>query len=205
MGRKSLKEVRKKEIIKVFYNLARKNGLENTSIAKIAAKMEMNPSLIIHYFQTREDLVYGLIDYILDKYKLIYKVSAANAADPKKALLEIISNIFSKKWNALFDDGLFYGCYAMTFHDPKVRDLYKKLLDSLRDLLIGHIEQCRQDGVLDVEDVETAADNIFVLIDGAYFYLSLVSDKQEYELRLSKYRQQALSILRLTEASVIAE
>lgn len=205
MGRKSLKEVRKKEIIKVFYNLARKNGLENTSIAKIAAKMEMNPSLIIHYFQTREDLVYGLIDYILDKYKLIYKVSAANAADPKKALLEIISNIFSKKWNALFDDGLFYGCYAMTFHDPKVRDLYKKLLDSLRDLLIGHIEQCRQDGVLDVEDVETAADNIFVLIDGAYFYLSLVSDKQEYELRLSKYRQQALSILRLTEASMVAE
>lgn len=205
MGRKSLKEVRKKEIIKVFYNLARKNGLENTSIAKIAAKMEINPSLIIHYFQTREDLVYGLIDYILDKYKLIYKVSAANADDPKKALLEIISNIFSKKWNALFDDGLFYGCYAMTFHDPKVRDLYKKLLDSLRELLTGHIEQCRQDGVLDVEDVETAADNIFVLIDGAYFYLSLVSDKQEYEVRLGKYRQQALSILRLTETSVIAE
>ena len=83
--------------------------------------MEINPSLIIHYFQTREDLVYGLVDYILDKYKLIYKVSAANAKDSRKALLEIVGNIFSKKWNALFDDGLFYGCYAMTFHDDKVR------------------------------------------------------------------------------------
>ncbi|HWV31461.1 MAG TPA: TetR family transcriptional regulator C-terminal domain-containing protein [Dyadobacter sp.] len=204
MGRKSLKEARKKEIIKVFYSLAKKNGLENTSIAKIAAKMEINPSLIIHYFQTREDLVYGLVDYILDKYKLIYKVSAAHSKDSRKALLEIIGNIFSKKWNALFDDGLFYGCYAMAFHDAKVRDLYKKLLDSLRAMLIGHIEQCRADGVLDVEDVETVADNIFVLIDGAYFYLSLVSDKEEYEQRLSKYRQQALSILHLKELSDIA-
>ncbi|HEY1022244.1 MAG TPA: TetR family transcriptional regulator C-terminal domain-containing protein, partial [Flavisolibacter sp.] len=122
----------------------------------------------------------------------------------RKALLEIIGNIFSKKWNALFDDGLFYGCYAMAFHDAKVRDLYKKLLDSLREMLIGHIEQCREDGVLDIEEVETVADNIFVLIDGAYFYLSLVSDKNEYEHRLAKYRQQALSILHLKDLSEVA-
>ena len=71
-------------------------------------------------------------------------------------------------------------------------------------MLIGHIEQCRADGVLDVTDVETLADNIFVLIDGAYFYLSLVSDKAEYDLRLAKYRQQALSILHLKELSEVA-
>jgi AcrR family transcriptional regulator len=206
MGRKSLKEARKKEIIKVFYGLAKKHGLENTSIAKIAAKMDINPSLIIHYFQTREDLVYGLIDFILDKYKLIYKVNAAETVDSGKALQEIINNIFSNKWNKLFDDGLFYGCYSMTFRDPKVRDLYKKLLDSLRSLLGSYIERCKNDGILDVEDVETAADNIFVLIDGAYFYLSLVTDKAEYEERLQKYKAQALKILNLkSPVSLVAD
>lgn len=205
MGRKSLKEIRKKEIIRIFYKLAKKEGLENTSIAKIAKKMDINPSLIIHYFQTREDLTYGLIDYILDKYKLIYKISAENPADSKKALLEIIDNIFSKKWNTLFDDGLFYSCYSLTFRESKIRDLYKKLLDSLRQILTGYIAQCKKEGILDVEDAESVADDIFVLVDGAYFYLSLVSDKNEYDQKLLRYKHQALKILNLNEpAQVLA-
>jgi AcrR family transcriptional regulator len=199
MGRKSLKEARQKEIIKAFYKLAKKEGLENTSIAKIAKEMDINPSLIIHYFQTREDLVYGLIDYILDKYQLIYKVDVKKPLDSRAALLEIISNIFSKKWNTLFDDGLFYSCYSLNFREKKIKDMYKKLLDSLRGILSTHIEQCRIEGHLIVENADITADNIFVLVDGAYFYLSLVSDKKEYEQKLSRYRQQAIEMLCMSE------
>ncbi|TDE11756.1 TetR/AcrR family transcriptional regulator [Dyadobacter psychrotolerans] len=199
MGRKSIKEARQKEIIKVFYKLAKKEGLENTSIAKIAKEMDINPSLIIHYFQTREDLTYGLIDYILDKYQLIYKVSDKKPKDSKSALLEIIDNLFSKKWNTLFDDGLFYSCYSLTFREPKIRDMYKKLLDSLRSILSSHIEQCRIEGLLDVDDSDSVADNIFVLVDGAYFYLSLVADKKEHEAKLVKYKEQAIGMLKMQE------
>jgi AcrR family transcriptional regulator len=195
MGRKSLKETRQKEIIRAFYKLAKKEGLENTSIAKIAKEMDINPSLIIHYFQTRDDLVYGLIDYILDKYQLIYKVDGKKPVDPRAALLEIINNIFSKKWNTLFDDGLFYSCYSLNFREKKIKGMYKKLLDSLRGILSTHIEQCKTEGYLFVENAEITADNIFVLVDGAYFYLSLVSDKKEYEQKIRRYRQQAIEML----------
>jgi AcrR family transcriptional regulator len=197
MGRKSLKETRQKEIIKVFYKLAKKEGLENTSIAKIAKEMDINPSLVIHYFQTREDLTYGLIDYILDKYQLIYKVNGKKSTDPQEALLGIVDNIFSKKWNTLFDDGLFYSCYSLSFREPKIKDLYKKILDSLRSLLSARIEECKKHGLLDVDDPEHIADSIFVLVDGVYFYLSLVTDKAEYEQRLARYKQQAIEMLNL--------
>jgi AcrR family transcriptional regulator len=203
MGRKSLKETRQKEIIKVFYKLAKKEGLENTSIAKIAKEMDINPSLIIHYFQTREDLTYGLIDFILDKYQLIYKVSPKKNVDSRTALIEVINNIFSKKWNTLFDDGLFYSCYSLTFREPKIRDMYKKLLDSLRSSLSKYIEQCRVDGLLQITDSDDVADSIFVLVDGAYFYLSLVSDKKEYERKLERYKAQAIEMLQLSDAPVL--
>ena len=205
MGRKSLKEARQKEIIQVFYKLAKKEGLENTSIAKIAKEMDINPSLIIHYFQTREDLTYGLIDYLLDKYQLIYKVKPKKPVDSKTALLEIIDNIFSKKWNTLFDDGLFYSCYSLTFREPKISVMYKNLLDSLRNTLGIHIEQCRLDGYIEVEDSIDIADNIFVLVDGAYFYLSLVSDKKEYEKKLKRYKAQAIEMLHLSEVPVLSD
>ena len=57
MGRKSLKTPRQKEIIKAFYTLAKKEGLENASIAKTAALININPSLVIHYFRTKEYLM----------------------------------------------------------------------------------------------------------------------------------------------------
>lgn len=199
MGRKSLKHTRRKEIIRVFYKLAKKDGLENISIAKIAGEMAINPSLIIHYFQTREELTYGLIDYILDKYGLIYRTGKSGEHDSRTSLLGIIDNIFSKKWNALFDDGVFYYCYSLTFRDQKVRELYKKLLDSLRERLCEHIRRCADDGHLEVKDPELMADAIFVLADGAYFYLSLVTDEQEYERKRLRYREQAIAMLDLSE------
>ena len=120
MGRKSLKQTRQQEIVKVFYKVAKKEGYENTSIAKIAKVMDINPSLIIHYFETKEELTYSLIDYILERYLLIYTIK--NKDGVKLSDLETtIEMLFSKKWNLLFDDGLFYTFYALAFREKKIK------------------------------------------------------------------------------------
>lgn len=195
MGRKSLKDVRQKEIIKGFYMVAKKEGLENASIAKTAKSLDINPSLIMHYFQTKDELVYGLIEYILDKYLLIYNVSYSLHNDPHKVLLQVIDNIFSKKWNKLFDDGVSYSCYSLNFRNKMIKKKYKALLDTLRLQLENLILECQNDGALYVENAAFAADMIFVIVDGAYYYLSLTSDKKEYQNKLTLYKNQAIKLL----------
>ncbi|MBX3238911.1 MAG: TetR/AcrR family transcriptional regulator [Chitinophagaceae bacterium] len=204
MGRKSLKHSRQKEIITAFYKLAKKGGLENASIAKTAALININPSLVIHYFQTREHLVYALIEYILDKYLLIYKVSSPKKGNAKKNLLTVLDNIFSNKWNTLFDDSVSYSCYSLTFRNEIIKEKYKNLLDTLRLNLKELIVDCKKEGSLTVEDPALAADIIFVLVDGAYYYLSLVKNKKEYREKLLQYKKQALAQLNLI-SSVKAE
>lgn len=200
MGRKSLKEVRSKEIIEAFYKLAKKEGLENASIAKTAEILDMNPSLIVHYFKTKEYLVYGLIEYILDKYLLIFDVPKAVENDPELTLLRVLDNIFSDKWNKLFDDSVSYSCYALAFRDPVIKEKYKNLLDSLRQRLVELIIKCNETGKIAVKDPVIAADMIFILIDGAYYYLSLVSDKQEYRQKIARYKERALEHLQFVTA-----
>jgi len=200
MGRKSLKEPRQREIIKAFYKVAKKEGLENASIAKTAEVIGINPSLVMHYFKTKEHLVYGLIEYILDKYLLIYKIPTEYETHPRKALLAVIDNIFSSKWNTLFDDSVSYSCYSLAFRDKTIKEKYKNLLDALRERLRQMIQDCKDMGVLEVADPALTADIIFVLVDGAYYYLSLVSDKQEYQHKLMRYKRQALSHLNLAAA-----
>ncbi|ATL48768.1 TetR family transcriptional regulator [Chitinophaga caeni] len=201
MGRRSIKASRQKEIIEAFYTLAKKEGLENASIAKTAALININPSLVIHYFKTKEYLVYGLIEYILDQYLLIYKTPASYKGDPRKILLKVMDNIFSHKWNLLFDDSVSYSCYSLAFRDQKVKESYKVLLDTLRGNLRDLIEECNQQGVLKVKDPAAVADTIFVMVDGAYYYLSLVSNKREYKKKLEQYKSLALQQLNFVSSS----
>jgi len=201
MGRKSLKEARKQEIINVFYQVAKKEGYENTSIAKIAKVMDINPSLIIHYFDTKEGMTYALIDHILDRYLSIYSArhkGKANLSDLEKT----IDMLFSKKWNLLFDDGLFYTFYALAFREKKIKLKYKLILDALRNGLASIIEQCSSQGLIQVENPQVTADYIFVLVDGAYFYLSMENDKKAYVERLAYYKQKAYDALSLSEAKL---
>ena len=201
MGRKSLKEDRQKEIIQAFYRVARKEGVENTSLAKIAKECDMLPSMLIHYFSTKEELLASLIDFILENYKGIYKARTKRSVPPLEQLIEILNSIFSRKWNRLIDDGVFYSCFAMVFRDKKVKEKYYRLHQLLREWLADVIAECKEELAL-TTDPEKAADLIFVISDGAYYYLSMVNDKEEYEKKLNRYKLEAFKILNLDESLV---
>jgi AcrR family transcriptional regulator len=196
MGRKSLKPIRQKGIIKAFYQVARREGLENASIAKVALVLDVNPSLVIHYFKSKQDLIHGLIEYILERYRLIYNPENGTA-NPRERLEKIIRNLFSRKWDKLFDDGVFYSSFSLIFRDKKVKAHYKNLHDHLRQMLTDTLRDAKENGVIDVDDVEKTSDVIFILVEGAYYYLSMVSDKPEYARRIEHYQKIVLSMLKI--------
>jgi len=195
MGRKSIRETRRLEIIKVFYRVAKKEGLENTSIAKIATVMGVNPSLIIHYFQTKDELTYALIDYTLERYLTVYRGEKDGTPATLENLKGVIDDLFSRKWNRLFDDGLFYSSYALTFREPKIRQMYRNLTNTLRIRLTDLIERCNAARILRIDHPKLTADLIFALVDGAYFYLSVSVDKKHFDERITDYKNEAYRLL----------
>lgn len=196
MGRKSLKAERQKEIIQSFYEVAKKEGLENTSVAKVAKHMGINNSLILHYFESKDELIFGLINYILDSYKLLYITN--DIKDSKLKLQKTIDNLFSRDWNNLIDDGVFYSCYTLIFRDKNVKEAFKSLHDSLRIFLTDLITEAKKENIVEVDNPKETAELIFVLVEGAYYYLSLFdTDKIEYEQHAERYKKAALGMLNL--------
>jgi AcrR family transcriptional regulator len=202
MGRKSLKPIRQKGIIKAFYKVAQKEGLENASIAKVAAVLDVNPSLVIHYFETKQDLIHGLIEYILERYRLIYNPENGTL-NPADRLKKIIRNLFSRKWDKLIDDGVFYSSFSLIFRDKTLKAHYKNLHDNLRQMLTDTLKEANENGVIEVDDVEKTADLVFILVEGAYYYLSMVSDKSEYNSRIEHYQKTVLSMLNVKEEALV--
>ena len=197
MGRKSLKEARQKEIVKSFYAVAKREGLEKTSIAKVADYMKINPSLVIHYFKSKHELEVALIDYILERYLQIYK-SNGNINTSEK-LLDLIDKLFSRKWNRLFDDGVFYSCYAQIYRNKEFKNKFKQLHDSLREILKQSFIEAHYNGIIEDNNIEKLTETIFALLEGAYYYLGLVTDKEEYNLKVEYYKQHVIEILQIKE------
>jgi hypothetical protein len=106
--------------------------------------------------------------------------------------------VFSKKWNILFDDSVSYSCYALALRDANIGSRYRQLLDALRKNMEQYIRSCKKEGWLQVTNPAVTADLIFVLVDGAYYYLSLVKNDAEYEAGLRRYKKQALTLLNFT-------
>ena len=62
-------EIRKPEILDNFYHVLLEEGFEGASFGKIAKRMNIHPSLIIHYFKTKENLTTELVDLLIEKYE----------------------------------------------------------------------------------------------------------------------------------------
>jgi AcrR family transcriptional regulator len=192
-----ISDERKKEIIDGFYQLSKENGLENTSIAKIGKHLGMPPSLVMHYFPTREILISNLISYILQQMLLIYQpmleeLEIQNYADPST----FVDRLFSRDWNLLLDDGVFYSCFSLIFRNKRIKDEYRALHEKLRENLKDILDR---DANLCGKDTELLAEQIFVVVEGAYYYLSMFDDREVYEDKVIIFKNQVYELLRNNE------
>lgn len=197
MGKQSIADLRRGEILSTFYEVAKHEGLEKTSFAMIAQQLEIQPSLIVHYFKNRDELIIALIQYNLDQYERIFLLKEDPYKDlpAQQRLLRIIEKIFSKEWNDLFDDGVFYNCYSMLYRYDEIKTKFRELHIKIRSHIEHVIEECNREGALAVENEYLLAQHIANLMDGAYYYIGMLSTRKEQDTYMAQTRSTALALL----------
>ncbi|GAB4426215.1 MAG: hypothetical protein OHK0039_44160 [Bacteroidia bacterium] len=195
MPKQAIADIRKREILETFYEVAKIEGLENTSFAKIARKLEIQPSLIVHYFNNREALIFELIQYNLEQYSRLFAPDPSDHPSLKAYVLHIIDQMFSTTWNDLFDDGVYYNCYALIFRYPEVKAQFRDLHLQLRRNLATTLRRCREAGLLRTDDPATLADHIYNIIDGTYYHIGMLDDPQAQTQHLASSKALACSLL----------
>ncbi|MAU15179.1 MAG: TetR family transcriptional regulator [Muricauda sp.] len=186
MGRKSLGRTRKIEIIKSFYEVAKNIGLENASIAKVANHMNISNGLVMHYFNTKKELLIGLNEYILEQHLHVMTDDHKGNIKSRQDLENLIGNLFSRKWNKYFDDGVFYSCYALIYRNEEINNSFKQYLLKLHEVLRESLEKAKNNGIIKNTNIEELTEIIFAMVDGAYYYMGMFDQKDE----VSKKQQQ---------------
>ena len=189
-------ETRKKEILENFYAVLAEEGLEGASMGKIASRMGIHPSLIVHYFSNKEEMVVELVDYMLAMYEETFLPRLQEIADPEERLHTTIDAIFGQDWAKLVDSSVFYSCYSLCFRNQRVKASFQRMYARLREVLVEEMSELMDRGVLVRADPGKIADLIISLLEGYDFYRGLMEDEQRFD-ELSRFlKQNALSILR---------
>ncbi|MEW5725670.1 MAG: TetR/AcrR family transcriptional regulator, partial [Thermodesulfobacteriota bacterium] len=144
-------QIRKPEILENYYQVLVKEGLEGASIGKIAKRMNIHPSLIIHYFQSKNNMTIELVDLIVEKYEAPQFLQFNGYQDPQDRFQALLDTIFSKDWSKTVDPSVFFAFYYLSFRNDKIRARFEAMFKRFRDYLVREFQVFKEAGIIKAE------------------------------------------------------
>jgi len=199
--REERRRLRRREILAAYYQVLLDEGLEGASIAKIAKKVSVQPSLIIHYFGSKEQLTIELVDYLLEVYREEYGTKLAAIEDPLERLLAILDTLFSVEYQQLLDDRVFYACFYISLRHPTVRQAFATLARAELELLEGAVDACMAQDAIPRDDPHELATVVKALEAGYAFLIGGGADEDLAAAVGDIVKRRALKLLGLVPAN----
>lgn len=173
--------LRKPEILEGYYKVLIEEGLEGSSISKIAKRLDIHSSLIFHYFQNKDNLTFELIELMIDKFKSPNLLDFSHIEDDEERFAALIDMIFSYQWSRTVDPGIHFGFYYQSFRDERTLERLKKMFAWLRDFLSEQLAYFNSQGIIKVRDAEQATEYIVTLMEGLEFHAQFLANGQPFE------------------------
>lgn len=189
-------ELRKPEILEGYYHVLIEEGLEGTSISKIAKHLGIHPSLILHYFKSKDNLRIGLIELMISKFKSRHLINFEHIEDDAERFTALMDMLFSYKWSRTVDPGVHFGFYYQSFRDSNVSSLFRDMFRWLRDYLHKEFVIYNREGIISVDDEIKAADLVVTLMEGMEFHAQFIGYEKPFEEFAELSKRSVIAVLR---------
>lgn len=187
MGKRLKAEIQKPKIVEAFYRTILEEGFEGASIAKIAARIDMTPTLIIHYFGTKENMTMALVDYVLELYSKLLRSAKTQETDPHLRLQKLLRIFWSRSYYEKIHIASDFSVISASFRNTRINRKIKVLYDQMRSFLAKNLEDLKDEGVIDVEDIPGTVDVMISMIEGSrhfrHFFVK-PKDLEDYNQRM---------------------
>lgn len=183
MGRKSKADERKLEILSHLYMVLKDDGIEGASIGNVAGRMGVNPSLIIHYFKSKEEMMVEMVDFLLSRYEETYLTELDKLQSSEERMDFVLDVVFGVDWLDVSDPEVMYACYYMSYHNERIRARFSHMHEWFKELLVNEIDAWIKQGVIVENEPEQIADLIIILNEGLTYLNGVWKDRERYRKR----------------------
>lgn len=162
-----LADRRREELVKAGYAEILEKGLQATTIDSVVARAGSSKGGALYYFPTKEDLYFGVLDWLLRQLNQTLDEVARSQSSPRSRLaseLEVLfhsAEVNRKLYSVLFD------FVTLGTREERFRKLFSDFFDSCRARDIEILEEGMRQQEFRRVPAEDAAAAIRALVDGS--------------------------------------
>lgn len=173
--------LRKPDILESYYQVLAEEGLEGASISKIANRIGIHPSLIIHYFKSKDNMKLELVELLIEKYKSPAMLDFDHIDDPEVQFTALMDMLFSFQWSRTVEPSVHFGFYYLSLRDEKILARFKVMFEWLRDFVADKLTYFNEKGVIRLTDAKQAADYVVTLMEGLEIHNHYLAGGEPFE------------------------
>ena len=156
-------EKRKKELLKIAYDMFLTQGYENTSVDEIIEKAQIAKGTYYYYFKSKEQMLEEVIDMMIDsESEMARQIIGMDISSPQK-IVGIIASIKPTEAEQPIKDTLFQPENLLMHH--KVR---QKLINVLTPLLSEVIKEGVKEGIFECDNISERVKMLLIISDSTF-------------------------------------
>ena len=156
-------EKRKKELLKIAYDMFLAQGYENTSVDEIIERAQIAKGTYYYHFQSKERMLEEVIDMIIDsEAKMAEQIITMDIPVPQKIVM-MITSMKPTEAEQPIKNALFQPENVLMHH--KVR---KKLITVITPLLSEVIKEGVNEGIFECDNITERVKMLLIISDGTF-------------------------------------
>ncbi|MDO5831493.1 MAG: TetR/AcrR family transcriptional regulator [Methanobrevibacter sp.] len=156
-------EKRKKELLKIAYDMFLTQGYENTSVDEIIEKAQIAKGTYYYHFQSKEQMLEEVIDMMIDsETKMAEQVIGMDISVPQKIVM-ILTSMKPTEAEQPIKNALFQPENVLMHH--KVR---QKLINILTPILSEVIKEGVDEGIFECDNIPERVKMLLIISDGTF-------------------------------------
>ena len=173
-------KIQKPRIIKSFYETIIAEGFDNASIAKVAKRLDIHPTLILHYFGNKENMTLALVDFVIESYWKIFKKlrDQHKHKNPDERLQAFCKTIWSRPYYEKINIAGTFSVLSVGFRNPRIKKKITYLYEEYTVLLVKELKELAKLGAIEKNDFHRTAKLLISMAEGArHFHPFLIRAK----------------------------
>jgi AcrR family transcriptional regulator len=178
------------------YQVIARKGLEGATLKQIGKEMGVSPSLLMHYFTSKEEMILALVDYMVERMDRTYHRAIKQTDSATERLTLYIDKNFNFEIPQSVEDKVFYGSVYMALSDERVRARFRRMYEHDHEMIVGLIKDYMEEaGIVDL-DPDLLAIQLISTIEGFYLYRVVHGDSPELNQAAAGYKESLWHLLR---------
>lgn len=145
MGRKSIAEIRREEIIEAFFKVVSEKGFARATIREVANAAGCNHGMLHHYFSNKEEIIKAAVDHVMTVYTAELRDNLSRLDSAAEQIKFVIPWFFDLDRFDLEFSRAWMEFWVLSKNDPVVSgallECYRELINIFSDIIRDGIKK----------------------------------------------------------------